>query len=73
MSDLRVADASGVIDTFMPYFPGVNCVHCGQFIGRDGAIYIETWEMSDVIASMDGECGRCLREDRMGKLYARLR
>jgi hypothetical protein len=50
----------------------VNCIHCGRFIGRDGAIYIETWEMSSEIASMDGECGRCLAEDRMGKLSDRL-
>jgi hypothetical protein len=65
MAELTLGHASGVTDDgFMPYFPGVNCIHCGRFIGRDGAIYIETWEMSDVIASMDGECGRCLRERR---------
>jgi hypothetical protein len=44
-----------------PFFPGVPCVNCGKFIGRDGHFDVEHFEMSLEIASVDGECGRCLR------------
>lgn len=47
----------------MPYYPGVNCLHCGRFVGRDGWFSVEHWEMSSEIASLDGECGRCLAKD----------
>ena len=44
-----------------PYLPGVNCCECGRFVGRDGCIEIETFEMSNTIASVDGTCARCLK------------
>lgn len=38
MADLY-SMASGVMDDgFSPFVPGVNCVDCGRFIGRDGSI-----------------------------------
>lgn len=42
-----------------PWWPSVNCYNCGRFIGRDGHFSVERFEMSDVIASLDGECARC--------------
>lgn len=44
-----------------PYVAGIPCCECGKFVGRDGVIHIETFEMSNVVASVDGTCGRCLR------------
>lgn len=55
-----IAPHGWTADEMTPYFPGVNCIHCGRFVGRDGAINIEYWEMSTVVASLDGECARCL-------------
>lgn len=43
-----------------PFIPGVNCCECGRFVGRDGEIHVETFEMSNEIASLDGTCRRCL-------------
>jgi hypothetical protein len=43
------------------FTPGVNCITCGRFIGRDGALYYEYFEMSDELASLDGYCGPCIR------------
>jgi hypothetical protein len=43
------------------FTPGVNCITCGRFIGRDGALYYEYFEMSDELAGLDGYCGRCIR------------
>ncbi len=48
-------------DGMTRYIPGVNCVHCGRFVGRDGHISVEHFEMSTEVASVDGECGRCSR------------
>lgn len=57
--------SSGLMDDGEhPYVPGVNCVGCGQFVGRDGWIDVEHFEMSPVVASVSGTCGRCLaRQD----------
>jgi hypothetical protein len=56
-----IADiAAGVMDHgYGPYVPGVNCWTCGRFVGRDGHIEIEHFEMSDEVASVAGQCGRC--------------
>ena len=43
---------------------GIPCVKCGRFVGKDGSISVETYEMSNVVAGCDGICGRCLAEDR---------
>jgi hypothetical protein len=43
------------------YVPGVHCMTCGRFVGRDGWIEIETFEMSEIVASVEGECARCLQ------------
>ena len=42
------------------YVPGVNCMTCGRFVGRDGDISIGTFEMSETVAWVEGECRRCL-------------
>jgi hypothetical protein len=42
------------------FIPGVNCIDCGRFVGRDGHISIEHFEMSSEIASVDGTCRRCI-------------
>lgn len=47
------------IDLFVP---GVNCDECGRFVGRDGSICIEYFEMSREIAGVDGTCRRCIVE-----------
>jgi hypothetical protein len=55
----------GVMDNGITLFtPGVNCIHCGRFIGRDGALYYEYFEMSSELASLDGYCGRCIRDGK---------
>lgn len=51
---------SGYTDDGRPFVPGVNCDSCGRFVGRDGHIEIECFEMSSTVASVSGECGRCL-------------
>jgi hypothetical protein len=48
-------------DGWTPYVPGINCYECGKFVGRDGHINIECFEMSSEVAGCDGICGRCLR------------
>jgi hypothetical protein len=40
--------------------PGINCLDCGRFVGRDGHIFIEYFEMSGEGASVEGRCRRCL-------------
>lgn len=47
-------------DGATPYVPDVHCMTCGRFVGRDGWIGIEYYEMSTGIASIEGECARCL-------------
>lgn len=49
------------LDGWYPFFPGTPCVHCGQFVGRDGIFNVEHFEMSTEIASMDAEHRDCLR------------
>ena len=46
-------------DGMYPFFPGTPCVHCGRFVGRDGIFNVETFEMSNEIASMDAEHRNC--------------
>jgi len=53
-------------DTGMPYVPGVNCINCGKFVGRNGYIEIDYFEMSNEVASVSGECAHCLH--RVGAL-----
>lgn len=47
-------------DELAPFVPGINCLVCGRFVGRDGHISVETFEMSSTVASVEGECARCL-------------
>lgn len=42
-----------------PFFPGVPCLHCGRFVGRDGIFNVEFFEMSNTLASMDAEHHAC--------------
>ena len=42
------------------YVPAVNCLRCGRYVGRDGSIEIETFEMSNEVASVSGTCARCV-------------
>lgn len=62
MSETRADIARGVCDDGeTAYVPGVNCGECGRFVGRDGHILIGTFEMSEIVAYVEGECARCLR------------
>jgi hypothetical protein len=47
-------------DELHRYVPGINCCVCGQFVGRDGNIEIETFELSLTVASIDGTCAQCM-------------
>lgn len=58
---------SGVCDDGNAYVPGVSCLRCGKFVGRDGYIGIEHFEMSNEIASVEGECARCLSAESTPK------
>lgn len=51
-------------DGMTPYVPRINCLNCGRFVGRDGCISIEHFEMSSTIASIEGECRRCIDRHR---------
>lgn len=55
-----VTEDPGMAYDGRPYIPGVNCADCGRFVGRDGVICVEYFEMSSTIASVDGTCARCL-------------
>ncbi len=48
-------------DGMYPFFPAMPCYTCGKFVGRDGWFGVETFEMSNEIASADGQCAKCLR------------
>lgn len=50
----------GVCKDGMPYVPGIPCSRCGRFVGRDGWIGIEHFEMSNEVGSVEGECARCM-------------
>lgn len=47
-------------DEMTDFIPGVNCIHCGRFVGRDGHIGVGYFEMSSEVAYVEGECRRCL-------------
>lgn len=49
-------------DGMTEYTPRVNCITCGRFVGKDGSLNYEYFEMSSEIASLDGECRRCIDE-----------
>lgn len=51
---------SGYTTSGMPYVSGVPCLACGKFVGRDGYIGIDTFEMSETVCGVEGECARCL-------------
>lgn len=66
----RTTPSEGVgwcLNMMQPWFPGISCCSCGRFVGRDGSIEVEHFEMSFTIASVDGECRRCIdtRTDRV--------
>lgn len=48
------------LDGMTEFFPGINCIECAKFVGRDGVMEITYFEMSNEIASIEGTCGRCL-------------
>ena len=51
--------AYGLMDDGMTaYIPGINCVECGRFVGRDGWISVGYFEMSSEVAYVEGVCGR---------------
>jgi hypothetical protein len=51
------------LNGYTPYLSGVPCWSCGKFVGRDGYIGVEHFEMSMEIASVEGQCVRCIREN----------
>lgn len=53
----------GCTDDDRPFVPGLNCLDCGRFVGRDGYVGIETFEMSGEVASVEGMCARCVRRE----------
>jgi hypothetical protein len=52
-------------DELHAYVPGINCLDCGRFVGRDGYIGIEHYEMSSQVASVEGQCRRCIDKERV--------
>lgn len=57
----RDAYPENLMDDGMSQFvPGINCLDCGRFVGRNGYIGIEHYEMSSTVASIEGQCRRCL-------------
>jgi len=57
---LSVSGFGTTNDGYYPFFPATPCYKCGKFVGRDGWFGVETFEMSNEIASVEGVCGRCL-------------
>lgn len=51
-----------MLDGIHEYHPGINCHTCGRFVGRDGYIGVEHFEMSSEIASIEGQCRKCIDE-----------
>jgi hypothetical protein len=49
------------LDGWTAYWPGVQCMECCRFVGRDGRFEIDRFEMSSAIASVEATCGRCMR------------
>lgn len=62
MTDTMGTLVRGTCDDGQPYVPGVNCMTCGRFVGRDGWIGIECFETSFEVASVEGECARCMAQ-----------
>lgn len=60
MSETTYDIVRGACDDGMPYVPAVHCRRCGKFVGRNGSIEIEHFGMSNEVASVTGECARCL-------------
>ena len=52
--------AGMMLDGWGSYCPSVNCIECGRFVGRDGHIEVEHFEMSSKVASVEGQCRRCI-------------
>jgi hypothetical protein len=48
------------LDGLHAYWPGIPCYVCGKFVGRDGHVGVEHFEMSSEIASVEGICRRCI-------------
>lgn len=48
-------------DGMTEFWPGIQCHCCHRFVGTDGSIEVEHFEMSRRVASVDGTCGPCLR------------
>jgi hypothetical protein len=62
MGETRAQIVRGYCDDHeTEYVPGVNCLDCGKFVGRDGHIEIATFESSSVVAYVEGTCGKCAR------------
>lgn len=58
---IRTVHGHGMmLDGINDYLPGINCITCGRFVGRDGYIHIAHYEMSSQVASVDGECRACI-------------
>lgn len=55
------------------FIPGVNCMDCGRFVGRDGYIGIDYYEMSSTIAGIEGQCRRCLDAEHNREVAAERR
>ncbi len=64
---------SGLCDDEMSaYVPGINCIDCGRFVGRDGWIGVGYFEMSNEVAYVEGLCRCCLTaEERRAAARAR--
>lgn len=56
-------------DGLHEYWPGIPCQYCGKFVGRDGYIGIEHFEMSSEVASVEGECRRCIESDKCAECH----
>jgi hypothetical protein len=60
-------------DGMYPFFPGMPCLSCGRFVGRDGYFGVEHFEMSNEIASVEAEhwdCARAKEDARLRRLVA---
>lgn len=69
MTETVQSIVSGLMTDGCSWFvPGVNCMSCGRFVGRDGWIGIQTFEMSTEVASVEGECRRCLAKAGVGDI-----
>lgn len=60
MADYISTIGRGTCEDHHPFVPGINCMECGRFVGRDGSIEIEHFEMSGEVASVEGTCSACI-------------